>query len=160
MPWSWVAHRRWSRSWTWSAGQRRRRWPSTRPVSKETKEETIVDTVVDRDDCNRPDTTLEGLAKLKPVRGEGHYITAGNASQLSDGAAAVVLMEAAEAERRGLTPMGAFRGWTVAGCEPDEMGIGPVFAVPKLLNATASASPASCAYGGSRARAGLFEIYS
>ena len=102
-------------------------------VNRETKEETIVDTVVDRDDCNRPDTTLEGLAKLKPVRGEGNYITAGNASQLSDGAAALVLMEAAEAERRGLTPMGAFRGWTVAGCEPDEMGIGPVFAVPKLL---------------------------
>ena len=102
-------------------------------VNRETKEETIVDTVVDRDDCNRPNTTLEGLAKLQPVRGEGNYITAGNASQLSDGAAALVLMEAAEAERRGLTAMGAFRGWTVAGCEPDEMGIGPVFAVPKLL---------------------------
>ncbi len=67
------------------------------------------------------------------MRGEGNYITAGNASQLSDGAAAVVLMEAAEAERRNLTPMGAFRGWAVAGCEPDEMGIGPVFAVPRLL---------------------------
>ena len=102
-------------------------------VNKETKEETIVDSVVDRDDCNRPDTTAEGLAKLQPVRGPGNYITAGNASQLSDGAAAVVLMEAKEAERRGLTPMGAFRGWAVAGCEPDEMGIGPVFAVPKLL---------------------------
>ena len=102
-------------------------------VNKETKEETIVETVVERDECNRPDTTLEGLAKLQPVRGEGKYITAGNASQLSDGAAALVLMEAAEAERRGVTPLGAFRGWTVAGCEPDEMGIGPVFAVPKLL---------------------------
>ena len=102
-------------------------------VNKETKEETMVDTVVDRDDCNRPDTTLEGLVKLQPVRGPGNFITAGNASQLSDGAAAVVLMEAKEAERRGLTPMGAFRGWAVAGCEPDEMGIGPVFAVPKLL---------------------------
>jgi acetyl-CoA C-acetyltransferase len=102
-------------------------------VNKETKEETIVDAVVDRDDCNRPDTTMEGLAKLQPVRGPGNYITAGNASQLSDGAAAVVLMEAKEAERRNLKPLGAFRGWAVAGCEPDEMGIGPVFAVPKLL---------------------------
>ncbi|MFN0028022.1 MAG: acetyl-CoA C-acyltransferase [Acidimicrobiales bacterium] len=102
-------------------------------VDRATKEESIVDTVVDRDDCNRPETTAEGLAKLAPVRGEGHYITAGNASQLSDGAAAVVMMEAKEAERRGLTPMGAFRGWAVAGCEPDEMGIGPVFAVPRLL---------------------------
>jgi len=104
-----------------------------RVVNKETNEASIVDYVVDRDECNRADTTLEGLAKLKPVRGEGNFITAGNASQLSDGAAAVVLMEAKEAERRGLKPMGAFRGWAVAGCEPDEMGIGPVFAVPKLL---------------------------
>jgi len=102
-------------------------------LNNETKEETIVDTVVDRDECNRPGTTIEGLAKLRPVRGEGNYITAGNASQLSDGAAAVVLMEAAEAERRDLKPMGAFKGWTVAGCNPDEMGIGPVFAVPRLL---------------------------
>ena len=102
-------------------------------VNRETKEESIVDYVVDRDECNRADTTLEGLAKLAPVRGEGNFITAGNASQLSDGAAAVVLMEAAEAERRGLKPMGAFKGWAVAGCEPDEMGIGPVFAVPRLL---------------------------
>jgi acetyl-CoA C-acetyltransferase len=102
-------------------------------VNKETKEETIVDAVVDRDDCNRPDTTIEGLAKLQPVMGPGKYITAGNASQLSDGAAAVVMMEAKEAEKRGLTPMGAFRGFAVAGCEPDEMGIGPVFAVPRLL---------------------------
>jgi acetyl-CoA C-acetyltransferase len=102
-------------------------------VNKETKEETIVDYVVDRDECNRPDTTLEGLAKLTPVKGEGKWITAGNASQLSDGAAAVVVMEAKEAERRGLTPMGRFKGWAVAGCAPDEMGIGPVFAVPRLL---------------------------
>jgi acetyl-CoA C-acetyltransferase len=102
-------------------------------VDAETKETSVVDYVVDRDECNRPSTTLEGLAKLKPVRGEGNYITAGNASQLSDGAAAVVLMEAAEAERRGLSPLGAFKGWAVAGCEPDEMGIGPVFAVPRLL---------------------------
>jgi acetyl-CoA C-acetyltransferase len=102
-------------------------------VNKETKEETIVDYVVDKDECNRPDTTLEGLAKLTPVKGEGNFITAGNASQLSDGAAAVVIMEAKEAARRGLTPMGVFKGWAVAGCEPDEMGIGPVFAIPRLL---------------------------
>ena len=102
-------------------------------INSETKETSIVDYVVDRDECNRPQTTIEGLAKLKPVRGEGNYITAGNASQLSDGAAAVVLMEAKEAERRDLKPLGAFRGWAVAGCEPDEMGIGPVFAVPRLL---------------------------
>jgi len=102
-------------------------------VNRETKEETIVDYVVDRDECNRPDTNIEGLAKLEPVKGPGKFITAGNASQLSDGAAAVVLMEAKEAERRGLKPLGAFRGWAVAGCRPDEMGIGPVFAVPRLL---------------------------
>jgi acetyl-CoA C-acetyltransferase len=102
-------------------------------VNRETKEESIVDTVVDRDECNRPETTLEGLARLAPVKGEGKFITAGNASQLSDGAAAVVLMSDEEASRRGLTPMGAFKGWTVAGCEPDEMGIGPVVAVPRLL---------------------------
>ncbi len=86
-----------------------------------------------RDECNRPDTTLDGLAKLKPVRGEDQFITAGNASQLSDGAAALVMMSDREAERRGLTPLGVFRGLAVAGCEPDEMGIGPVFAVPRLL---------------------------
>jgi acetyl-CoA C-acetyltransferase len=102
-------------------------------VDKETKAESIVDVVVDRDECNRPDTTLEGLQKLQPVRGPGNYITAGNASQLSDGAAVVVIMEAKEAERRGLEPLGLFKGWAVAGCKPDEMGIGPVFAVPRLL---------------------------
>jgi acetyl-CoA C-acetyltransferase len=102
-------------------------------VDKETKAESMVDYVVDRDECNRPDTTLEGLAKLQPVRGPGNTVTAGNASQLSDGAAAVVLMEAKEAERRNLAPLGTFRGWAVAGCEPDEMGIGPVFAIPRLL---------------------------
>ena len=102
-------------------------------VNKETKEETIVDYVVNRDECNRPDTSAEGLAKLEPVRGPGKYITAGNASQLSDGSAAVVIMEAKEAQRRGLAPMGVFKGWAVAGCEPDEMGIGPVFAIPRLL---------------------------
>ena len=102
-------------------------------VDKVTKAETLVDAVVDRDECNRPETTLEGLAKLEPVKGPGKYITAGNASQLADGAAALVLMEAREAERRGLQPLGAFKGWAVAGCQPDEMGIGPVFAVPRLL---------------------------
>ena len=102
-------------------------------VNKETKEESFVDDVVDRDECNRPETTLESLAKLQPVKGEGNFITAGNASQLSDGGAAVVMMEAAEAERRSLEPLGAFKGWAIAGCEPDEMGIGPVFAVPRLL---------------------------
>ena len=102
-------------------------------VNKETGEETIVDYTVDRDECNRPTTTLESLAGLNPVRGEGQFITAGNASQLSDGAAAVVVMEGKEAERRGLEPLGAFKGYAVAGCEPDEMGIGPVFAVPRLL---------------------------
>ena len=102
-------------------------------VNKETKEESIVDYTVDRDECNRPETTMAGLERLEPVRGPGHYITAGNASQLSDGAAAVVIMEAKEAERRGLKPMGVFKGWAVAGCRPDEMGIGPVFAVPRLL---------------------------
>src|ERR1700684_3932430 len=79
-------------------------------VNKKTKEESIVDYVVDRDECNRPDTTMEGLAKLEPVKGPGKYITAGNASQLSDGAAAVVMMEAKEAERRGLAPPGRFFG--------------------------------------------------
>ncbi|MDQ0463272.1 acetyl-CoA C-acetyltransferase [Caulobacter ginsengisoli] len=102
-------------------------------VNKETKEESIVDYVVSKDECNRPETTLEGLASLAPVKGEGNFVTAGNASQLSDGAAAVVVMEAKEAEKRGLTPMGRFVSWAAAGCEPDEMGIGPVFAVPKLL---------------------------
>jgi acetyl-CoA C-acetyltransferase len=92
-----------------------------------------------RDEGNRPQTRLEDLSALKPVFKdglrvkEGRFITAGNASQLSDGAAAVVLIESKEAERRGLKPLGAYRGMAVAGCEPDEMGIGPVFAVPKLL---------------------------
>ncbi|MCB1410350.1 MAG: acetyl-CoA C-acyltransferase [Rhodobacter sp.] len=86
-----------------------------------------------QDECNRPGTTLEGLQSLAPVRGEGNFVTAGNASQLSDGAAALVLMEAGEAARAGLEPLGAFRGYAVAGCEPDEMGIGPVFAIPRLL---------------------------
>ena len=88
---------------------------------------------VDRDTCNRPGTTYDSLAKLAPVKGPDRFVTAGNASQLSDGASACVLMEADEAERLGLQALGAFRGFAVAGCEPDEMGIGPVFAVPKLL---------------------------
>ncbi|AMM23603.1 acetyl-CoA C-acyltransferase [Variovorax sp. PAMC 28711] len=102
-------------------------------VDKVTKAESFVDAVVDRDECNRPETTLEGLAGLQPVKGAGKFVTAGNASQLADGAAAVVMMEAKEAERRGLQPLGAFKGWAVAGCEPDEMGIGPVYAIPRLL---------------------------
>lgn len=85
-----------------------------------------------KDEGNRPETTLEGLSSLKPVI-EGGCITAGNASQLSDGSSASVLMEAKLAEQRGLTPLGAYRGMAVAGCDPDEMGIGPVFAIPKLL---------------------------
>ncbi|MEM7636382.1 MAG: acetyl-CoA C-acyltransferase [Pseudomonadota bacterium] len=103
---------------------------------KETGEVTTHEVTIDADECNRPSTTLEGLAGLQPVRGEGKFITAGNASQLSDGAACLVVMEAKEAERKGLEPLGAFRGFTVAGCEPDEMGIGPVFAVPRLLERT------------------------
>jgi len=86
-----------------------------------------------QDEGNRPDTSPEGLAKLAPVRGEKGHITAGNASQLSDGASACVVMDAKLAEKRGLSPLGIFRGFTVAACEPDEMGIGPVFAVPRLL---------------------------
>jgi acetyl-CoA C-acetyltransferase len=94
---------------------------------------------LEKDEGNRPDTSLEGLAALKPVFKdgqrikEGKFITAGNASQLSDGASACVLMEEGEASRRGLSPLGIYRGIAVAGCAPDEMGIGPVFAVPKLL---------------------------
>ena len=101
--------------------------------NKETGEVTYKDVVATMDNCNRPSTTLEGLAKLEPVKGAGKFVTAGNASQLSDGSAACVMMEAKEAERQGLSPLGAFRGFAIAGCEPDEMGIGPVFAVPRLL---------------------------
>lgn len=101
--------------------------------NKETGEVTYREVTATHDNCNRASTTLEGLAKLEPVKGPGQFITAGNASQLSDGSSACVLMEAKEAERRGLQPLGVFRGFAVAGCEPDEMGIGPVFAVPKLL---------------------------
>jgi acetyl-CoA C-acetyltransferase len=110
-----------------------------RVENRETGESSPMPVTLDRDEGNRPSTTLEGLAALKPVFRdgqtvkEGRFITAGNASQLSDGASASVLMEAKEAERRGLAPLGAYRGIAVAGCAPDEMGIGPVFAVPKLL---------------------------
>ncbi len=101
-------------------------------VNKDTKEETQEHVLLTRDEGNRADTTLAGLSSLKPVI-EGGCITAGNASQLSDGASAAVLMDSRLAEQRGLQPLGAYRGIAVAGCGPDEMGIGPVFAVPKLL---------------------------
>ncbi len=109
-------------------------------VDKSTRAESIVEATVDRDECNRPDTTIEGLTSLAPVfRGgmkvkEGKYITAGNASQFSDGASACVVMDSSIARQRGIKPLGVFRGFAVAGCEPDEMGIGPVFAVPRLLS--------------------------
>jgi acetyl-CoA acyltransferase len=105
-------------------------------INKETKETELVDGICDRDECNRPDTTLAGLNSLKPVFEEDGSVTAGNASQLSDGASMTLVMSAERAAQLGLEPMAYFRGWTVAGCEPDEMGIGPVFAIPKLLKAS------------------------
>ena len=105
-------------------------------TDKETGERTRQDVTIGRDECNRPSTNAAGLAALPPVMGEGGFITAGNASQLSDGASVCVLMERQQAEQRGLQPLGIYRGMAVAGCEPDEMGIGPVFAVPKLLDRT------------------------
>jgi len=102
-------------------------------ANKETKEVTFHEVTLTKDEGNRPETTLDGLKGLKPVRGEGMNVTAGNASQLSDGASAAVLMEAGEAARRGLAPLGRYVGMAVAGLEPDEMGIGPIYAVPKLL---------------------------
>lgn len=108
-------------------------------IDKATRETSSQTTILARDEGNRPETTLEGLSSLKPVFAgggivpAGRFVTAGNASQLSDGASASVLMEAREAERRGLSPLGIYRGIAVAGCAPEEMGIGPVFAVPKLL---------------------------
>jgi acetyl-CoA C-acetyltransferase len=114
--------------------------PSRKAVTdKATGETTYHDTLLERDEGYRADTTLAGLQKLEPVWSggkvieQGVCITAGNASQLSDGAAAVVMMDAKLAEKRGLAPLGACRGIAVAGCAPEEMGIGPVFAVPKLL---------------------------
>jgi acetyl-CoA acetyltransferase family protein len=104
-----------------------------RAVQEKGQEPREEEAVVDRDECNRPDTTLEGLAKLKPSFKEGGTVTAGNASQLSDGASATLLMSAERAKKLGLEPLGVYRGSAVAGCGPEEMGIGPVFAVPKLL---------------------------
>jgi acetyl-CoA C-acetyltransferase len=104
--------------------------------NKETGEISKSETKLEKDEGNRPSTTLEGLQGLKPVRGPDKTITAGNASQLSDGASVSVLMERKEAERRGLSPLGIYRGMAVAGLEPDEMGIGPIYAVPKLLQQT------------------------
>ena len=103
-------------------------------MDKETKEQSVHDVMLEKDEGNRPSTTLEGLVGLKPVI-EGGVITAGNASQLSDGASASVIMDSKLAEQRGLSPLGAYRGMAVAGLEPDEMGIGPVYAIPKLLAA-------------------------
>ncbi|MCP4185469.1 MAG: acetyl-CoA C-acyltransferase, partial [Hyphomicrobiales bacterium] len=110
-------------------------------MDRETKEISDVSVTLAKDEGNRPTTTLEGLGQLQPVfKGgqqvkQGEYITAGNASQLSDGASACLLMEEKQAEKRGLKPLGIYRGMMAAGCEPDEMGIGPVYAVPKLLKA-------------------------
>ena len=107
--------------------------PSTKVIFNQENENTVQeDVLLEKDEGNRPSTTLEGLEGLKPVR-EGGVITAGNASHLSDGASASVLMDSKLAEQKGLNPLGAYRGMAAAGCEPDEMGIGPVFAVPKLL---------------------------
>jgi acetyl-CoA C-acetyltransferase len=108
-------------------------------TDKATGQDSVVEYTVTHDECNRPDTTLEGLQSLKPVlQGgmkiqQGKYVTAGNASQFADGASACVVMDAAEAAKRNIKPLGIFRGFASAGCEPDEMGIGPVFAVPRLL---------------------------
>mgnify|MGYP000008005699 CR=1 FL=1 len=101
-------------------------------MDKETKQQSVHDVLLEKDEGNRPTTTLEGLQGLKPVI-EGGVITAGNASQLSDGASASVIMDSKLAEQRGLSPLGAYRGMAVAGLAPEEMGIGPVFAIPKLL---------------------------
>lgn len=102
-------------------------------VNKETGETSQKEVTLSRDEGNRPSTTLEGLNSLQPVMGPDMTITAGNASQLSDGSSASVVMEASVAEKKGLTPLGRYVGMAVAGTEPDEMGIGPVFAIPKLL---------------------------
>jgi acetyl-CoA C-acetyltransferase len=124
-----------------AAGQRNGRFdaeivplPTRKLVQEKTTGEVREEEVtLKQDEGNRPDTTAEGLAQLKPVTGEKGHITAGNASQLSDGASACVVMDARVAESRGLQPLGIYRGMAVAACEPDEMGIGPVFAVPRLL---------------------------
>ena len=102
-------------------------------VDRETGEESLAEVTVDRDECNRPNTTMAGLSGLKPAFEEGGTVTAGNASQLSDGASMTLLMSAERANQLGVQPMGVYRGFTVAACEPDEMGIGPVYAIPRLL---------------------------
>ena len=102
-------------------------------INKDTKETAVVDGLVDKDECNRAETTLAGLAALPPAFAEGGTVTAGNSSPLSDGASMTLLMSERRAQQLGLTPLAYFRGFAVAGCEPDEMGIGPVFAIPKLL---------------------------
>ncbi|MEP3247841.1 MAG: acetyl-CoA C-acyltransferase [Sneathiella sp.] len=102
-------------------------------VNKETGETLEEEVTLTKDEGNRAETTLEGLSSLKPVMGEDCFITAGNASQLSDGASACVVMDSKLAEQRNIEPLGTYRGLVVAGCEPDEMGIGPVYAIPKLL---------------------------
>ncbi|MFN5525909.1 acetyl-CoA C-acyltransferase, partial [Bradyrhizobium sp.] len=102
-------------------------------TDKATGNVSFKDITLSQDEGPRPETTAEGLAGLKAVRGDGFSITAGNASQLSDGASACVIMSDATAAKRGLQPLGIFRGFVAHGCEPDEMGIGPVFAVPRLL---------------------------
>ena len=108
--------------------------PATmKKVDKETGEESLADVLVDQDECNRPTTTLDGLAGLPPAFEEDGTVTAGNASQLSDGASMTLLMSGERASQLGVEPLGIYRGFTVAGCEPDEMGIGPVFAIPRLL---------------------------
>ena len=101
-------------------------------MDKETKQQSVHDTMLEKDEGNRPSTTLEGLQGLKPVF-DGGVITAGNASQLSDGASASVIMDSKLAEQKGLQPLGVYRGMAVAGLDPDEMGIGPIYAIPKLL---------------------------
>ncbi len=108
--------------------------PWRKLVDRETGATEVVEGTVDKDECNRPGTTLEGLSALPPAFEEGGSVTAGNASQLSDGASMSLVMSERRAEQLGLEPMGYFRGFAVAGCEPDEMGIGPVFAIPKLLS--------------------------
>ncbi|MDG5499995.1 acetyl-CoA C-acyltransferase [Marinobacter sp. BGYM27] len=100
---------------------------------KETGDVSEKDITLKSDECNRPNTTLEGLQGLNPVRGEDQFVTAGNASQLSDGASVCLVMDGTYAQKHNIEPMGIFRGFAVAGCEPDEMGIGPVYAIPRLL---------------------------
>ncbi len=106
---------------------------SMRMIDRRTGETSLSTVSVNSDECNRPNTTLEGLAALSPVFSTDGSVTAGNSSQLSDGASMTLLMSARRAEQLGLNPIGIFRGFTVAGCEPDEMGVGPIFSVPRLL---------------------------